>query len=77
MLFMPFPHVLSQDFSLRCTNIRKVIIAVTVLTVVLVLTVAIIMLAGEWLRVQKPPKSLLPGDVPQYESLGHVVLVCS
>lgn len=61
---MPFPRGLSQDFSLRCTNDRKVTIAVTVLVVVLLLTVAILTLAGKWLRVQEPPKSLLPGEAP-------------
>lgn len=76
VLFMPFPRGLSQDFSLRCTKDRKVTIAVTVLTVMLLLTVAIIVLAGEWLRVQEPPKCL-PGETPQHESLGHVVLIFS
>ncbi|NWI48438.1 CL2DB protein, partial [Picathartes gymnocephalus] len=44
---MPFPRGLSQDFSLRCTKDRKVTIAVTVLAVVLLLTVAIIALAAK------------------------------
>lgn len=77
MLFMPLPHGLSQDFNLRCTKDRKVTTGVTVLTVVLLLTVTIIVLAGEWLRVQEPPQSLLPGETPQHESLGHVVHVFS
>ncbi|NXE02536.1 CLC2D protein, partial [Chaetorhynchus papuensis] len=67
---MPFPHGLSQDFSLRCTKDRKVTTGVTVLTVVLLLTVTIIVLAGEWLRVQEPPQSLLPGETPSMSHLG-------
>lgn len=73
---MPFPRGLSQDFNLRCTKDRKVTIVVTVLAVMLLLTVAIIVLAGEWSRVQEPPKSLST-ETPQHESLGHVVLVFS
>ncbi|NXK70418.1 CLC2D protein, partial [Sylvietta virens] len=69
---MPFSRGLSQDFNLRCTKDRKVTIAVTVLAVMLLLTVTIIVLAGEWLRVQKPPKSL-PGETP---SMSHLGMLC-
>ncbi|NWZ73063.1 CL2D2 protein, partial [Acrocephalus arundinaceus] len=70
---VPFPRGLSQDFSLRCTKDRKVAIAVTVLAVMLLLTVAIIVLAGEWLRVQESPKRL-PGEIAFMSHLGMLCL---